>query len=103
MKYICENDHIFEHTAKLHTLSLIEQDSIKSREESDTIEVSVCPICETRTYAEYVLDKKQITSVISVDIAEVDTKLQEGYEVESLYAKTATLVIRENPRLRMKD
>ena len=94
MRYICENGHIFEHTAKLIVFGF---------KEPSTIEVPVCPICETRIYAEYVLDKKQITSVISVDIAEVDTKLQEGYEVEALYAKTATLVIRENPRLRMKD
>lgn len=92
MRYICEYDHIFEHTAKLHTLSQNEQDSIKSREELDTIEVSVCPICETRIYAEYVLDKKKITSVVSVDLSEVDAKLKEGYEVDNLYAKTATLV-----------
>lgn len=86
MRYICENSHIFEHTAKLHCRSL---------DETSVIEVPVCPICENRIYSEYVLDKKRITSVLSVDLAEVDAKLKEGYEIESLYAKTATLVIRE--------
>ena len=86
MKYICENDHIFEHTAKLHA---------RSSDEISSVEVPVCPICETRTYTEYVLDKKRIVSVVSVDLSEVDAKLKEGYEVDSLYAKTATLVKRE--------
>jgi len=85
MRYICENDHIFEHTGKM----------ISNIDDGVILEVPVCPICETRIYAEYVLDKKAITSVISVDIAEVDNKLKEGYEVELLYAKTATLVKRE--------
>jgi len=96
MRYICENDHIFEHTAKLQTRSQIEEDTLKGREECDILEIPVCPICETRIYSEYVLDKKQITSVMSVDLSEVDNKLKEGYEVESLYAKTATLVKKSN-------
>ena len=83
MRYICEDDHIFEHTAKLHCRSL---------DETSAVEVPVCPICETRIYSEYVLDKKQIVSVVSVELSEVDTKLKEGYEVDNLYAKTATLV-----------
>ena len=86
MRYICENNHIFEHIGKL---------TLSPKTTTGSLEVPVCPICETRIYSEYVLDKKQITSVISVDIAEVDTKLKEGYEVESLYAKTATLVKRD--------
>ena len=85
MRYICENDHIFEHICKMSFID----------EKDNGYEVPVCPICFTRIYSEYVLDKKSITSVISVDLADVDTKLKEGYEVESLYAKTATLVKRE--------
>ena len=83
MRYICEYDHIFEHTGKLHARSL---------DEISSVEVPVCPIYETRIYAEYVLDKKRIISVVSVDLSEVDAKLKEGYEVDNLYAKTATLV-----------
>ena len=89
MRYICENDHIFEHTAKLILMTF------NKSEPDKTLEVPVCPICETRIYAEYVLDKKRITSAISVDLSEVDSKLQEGYEVDNLYAKTATLVKRD--------
>ena len=80
MRYICENDHIFEHTAKMTTCV----DDI-------VYEIPVCPHCYIKTYAEHVIDTK-ITSVISVELDKVDAKLAEGYEVESLYAKTATLV-----------
>ena len=92
MRYICEKDHIFERTGKLIT-TITMSDNTNST--SRTTETPVCPICETNIYSEYVLDKKKITNVISVTIDEVDSKLQEGYEVESLYAKTATLVKRE--------
>lgn len=85
MRYICENDHIFEHTGKEITLAIDGDNSLQ-------LEIPICPICVTRIYSEYVLDKKRITSVISVSLEEVDAKLQEGYEVENLYAKTATLV-----------
>ena len=88
MRYICENDHIFEHVAKEITSTI-------DGENTTTLEVPVCPLCVTRIYSEYVLDKKQITSVVSVNLEEVDGKLAEGYEVEALYAKTATLVKRE--------
>jgi len=88
MRYICENGHIFEHIGKEITTCINGDNTL-------TLEHPVCPICVTRIYDEYVLDKKRITSVVSVDIAEVDTKLKEGYEVESLYAKTATLVKRD--------
>ena len=84
MRYICERDHIFEHVGKM----------ILTNEHGTITEIPICPICESNIYSEYVLDKKSIKSVISVDLAEVDAKLAEGYEVESLYAKTATLVKR---------
>ena len=86
MRYICERDDIFEHTAKLIQ---IEPDG------TSQLEVPVCPICHTNVYSEYVLDKQKIVSVVSVDLTDVDAKLKDGYTVESLYAKTATLVKRE--------
>lgn len=80
MRYICENGDIFEHTAK------------KSyQEENIEYELPICPICYTNVYSEYVLDDA-IISVISVPLADVDEKLKEGYKVQSLYAKTATLI-----------
>jgi len=88
MKYICENNHVFEHTGKEITTARDGNNTL-------TLEHPICPICVTRIYSEYVLDKKKISSVVSVAIDEVDSKLREGYEVESLYAKTATLVRRD--------
>lgn len=84
MRYICENDHIFEAYGKM----MYDKNNVG-------YEIPVCPICETKIFSEYVLGKKRITSLISVDISEVDTKIKEGYEVENTYAKTATLVKRE--------
>ena len=84
MRYICENGHIFEHTAK----------QISKVSEAESYEIPVCPICVTRIYSEYILDDT-ITSVISVSLDDVDEKLKEGYKVESLYAKTATLIKKE--------
>lgn len=84
VRYICEHDDKFTHTAKRIT-----------QLGTDTFEIPICPICHTNVYDEYVLDQKKITSVVSVDLADVDEKLKEGYEVESLYAKTATLVRRD--------
>jgi hypothetical protein len=83
VKYICEQNHEFEHTAKLITV----KDNI-------TLEQSICPYCQTIIYRENKQENK-ITSVISVDLDKVDEKLKDGYIVESLYAKTATLVKRE--------
>jgi len=83
MEYKCENNHIFVHTAKL----------IEPRGDG-SIETPVCPRCGIVSYREYKTPESTIISVISVDIADVDSKLTEGYEVESLYAKTATLVKR---------
>ena len=92
MRYICEKDHIFERIGK-NINTIIMSDGANST--SKTTETPVCPICGTNIFSEYILDKKKITNIISVTIDEVGSKLQEGYEVESLYAKTATLVKRE--------
>jgi len=83
MKYICEQNHEFEHTAKLITVA-----------GNVTLEQAICPYCQSIIYHENKQESK-ITSVISVDLSEVDTKLKEGYVVEALYAKTATLVKKE--------
>lgn len=81
MQYRCKNEHVFEQAAKM----------IVTDEALGTIEFPVCPHCLQKHYSQYKVEEK-ITSVISVDLSEVDTKLKEGYGVESLYAKTATLV-----------
>ena len=89
MKYICENNHLFEHSGKVIRSETNEYGL------TTTTEKHCCPICESLVYSEYVLEKKKITSLISVNLSEVDSKIKEGYEVEASYAKTATLVKRE--------
>jgi len=62
------------------------------------IEIQVCPYCQSLNFDEIEVEKPtqpEITSVKSVSLDEVDGMLKEGYVVENLYAKTATLVKRE--------
>lgn len=64
---------------------------------TDYIDRHVCPYCASNKYAEIKLETAKIVSVRSVDIAQVDMCLAEGYEVHELYAKTATLIKRQTP------
>ena len=63
-----------------------------SQGEVFTVEVPVCPYCYTPYIAEAQPQVFNITSVKSVDLAQVDEYLAQGYTVKELYAKTATLV-----------
>jgi hypothetical protein len=60
-------------------------------------EVRICPYCHSMNIkeVEQTIPVEQITSVKSVDLAEVDELLKQGYQVHELYAKTATLVKKE--------
>ena len=93
-KYLCVKNHIFSHPAK--TRKPIEgQLSHGVRDMIETyafIETYVCPECQSIHFTEYVEPEATITSVKSVDLAQVDDYLQQGYVVRELYAKTATLV-----------
>jgi DNA-directed RNA polymerase subunit RPC12/RpoP len=58
-------------------------------------ETHVCPYCGSLDIEEYTPEptpQPQITSVVSVELAQVDSYLKMGYVVRELYAKTATLV-----------
>ena len=62
---------------------------------SEIVEYSVCPHCRDKNYQEIPpveLFEEFIVSVKSVDLADVDNWLQQGYIVKELYAKTATLI-----------
>lgn len=65
-----------------------------------TIEEHRCPYCQSRNLLEFAepFSTEKIVSVISVEIAEVDAKLKEGYEVKELYAKTAILIKKETTK-----
>lgn len=88
MKYKCDAGHEFIHTAKL--IKIHHSDEAATQ----TIEMQVCPYCLTIDYQEFKI-KDTIVSVISTALSDVDSFLKDGYEVESLYAKTATLVKKE--------
>jgi len=69
--------------------------SISTKTATEGFEKRVCPYCESVDIDDLVEVQTEISSVKSVPLAEVDDLLKEGYVVESLYAKTATLVKRE--------
>ena len=58
------------------------------------VETHVCPYCNSRDFTEYTEPQPEITSVKSVPLEDVDELLAQGYVVEQLYAKTATLAKR---------
>ena len=60
-------------------------------QEPTSIETHVCPHCHSLNIDEVPPVKEQIASVKSVDLANVDEYLKEGYVVHALYAKTAVL------------
>ena len=91
MKYICIKGDCgkeFLHTAKL----------IVEKPGDTVIEYSVCPHCNSIEFDHLIEEPPvmpDITSVKSVPLDKVDEWLGQGYIVESMYAKTATLVKRE--------
>ncbi len=55
-----------------------------------SVEKHVCPYCQSLNLDE--VQDGDIVSVKSVDLADVDEWLKQGYTVHELYAKTCTLV-----------
>ncbi len=107
MKYQCVCGKTFIHPAKktLYDYGEPDRDITASTGTStfasesllaEMTETHVCPFCQSLEYTEFAEPQPEITSVVNVDLADVDAKLKEGYVVESLYAKTATLVRRES-------
>lgn len=83
MKYQCSGGHIFTFPVTVHTAA-----------GESWVETKTCPYCiaENTHIDEYVEPQESVTSVKSVDLAQVDDYLKQGYVVRELYAKTATLV-----------
>lgn len=59
------------------------------------VERHVCPHCLSIKFEETPEQLGKIVSVKSVDLAQVDEMIVQGYEVKELYAKTATLIKKE--------
>jgi hypothetical protein len=101
MKYQCVDPKckaIFSHPAKQTKLTMTLSIDLKDEEamkmqtqNTEGIETHVCPICHGLFFTEYDEPKPEISSVISVDLSQVDGYLAKGYVVHELYAKTATL------------
>lgn len=99
MKYQCVDPKckaIFSHPAKHMTRPTNFKEYKNKMESGETFvyeefETYVCPICNGKFFTEYDEPKPEISSVVSVDLAQVDSYLAKGYVVHELYAKTATL------------
>ena len=75
--------------------------SLRHRIIEGDVETFVCPFCRSNDFSEYVDLEADIVSVKSVDLNEVDTYLKDGYVVEAMFAKTATikkLAVKETPQ-----
>jgi hypothetical protein len=111
MRFVCDKGHQFIHPAKQVLPTRREDDKLGPTlaigltplfAVSSYIETSVCPECQSIHYTEVAQPEPKITNVVTMSIeddpvtqAYLQAKIQEGYVVESLYAKTATLVKRE--------
>lgn len=99
MKYQCENCHkTFAHPMKQRVYIKSDADrviavgSTFASNPADFSEFNTCPFCGDKNFSEFIEPQEDITSVRSVDLAQVDDYLKQGYKVRELYAKTATLV-----------
>jgi len=91
MKYECADcKKVFLHPAKR-----ADKDIMKDTGDERSVEYHVCPFCKSLNLLDHVEVEPAITSVKSVDLAEVDGLLKEGYVVHELYAKNAVLVKKE--------
>lgn len=91
MKYVCSAGHKFIHPA---VRTIYDEGASKISSIEMPVPFTVyhqCPVCRTIDYDEYVEPQADIVSVKSVDLSEVDDYLKQGYIIECLYAKTATL------------
>lgn len=97
MKVVCLNPECkktFLHCAKKTVSNTI---GLNTSPIIESIEIYVCPYCKSPEFEEYIEPKtiEKISSVKSVELAEVDGWIAQGYEVKELYAKTATMVKKE--------
>jgi hypothetical protein len=60
--------------------------------QAENFEKHVCPYCQSLDFDEVPITDPKIVSVASVDLACVDAKIAEGYEIKDLYSKTATMI-----------
>ena len=89
MKYQCSRCKEVFHYPMKYTL---DQSSVEDNKgETKSRETYHCPFCENQRFTEFIEPEPDIISVKSVDLNEVDTYLKDGYVVEAMFAKTATI------------
>ena len=102
MKYTCENKHEFLHPAKktVFTPPVFQlnqsTDATLKPVTSETIEISVCPQCQSIHYTESPELEPQVQNVYIYDLTsgpqtELDGLLAQGYRIVARYSKTYTL------------
>jgi len=101
MRYLCGNKvcgKVFLHTAKKSEMGQ-EGDVIGTMDiPRVSWETMVCPFCHSIEYSEYVETELQIASLKSVPLDDVDYYLKKDYVVKDTFAKTATLIKREEAK-----
>lgn len=83
----------------LYTAKRIESKTDMATDMNELVfETHVCPYCHSLNFQEYVepVVVEEISSVKSVELDKVDEMIAQGYKVKELYAKTATMIKKEN-------
>ena len=103
MKYVCATcNKVFLHTAK--TVKALDGKGERGvimgnmAVQVDTVESAVCPFCHSLEYEEFIVTEGTITSLKSVPLEDVDDYLKKDYVVKDTFAKTATLIKREEAK-----
>ena len=116
-QYICEKGHIFIYPAVFTSRTnrvVVSNNPMFDKELTNvclndnnwsetTIHFCPVPDCHSLALKEYVEVEPEITSVKSVDLANVDEWLDKGYTVKEFYAKTCTLIKKEAKPVKEKD
>jgi hypothetical protein len=82
--YVCDKGHIFLHSAKLTTTTLL-----TNTEKSESVEIQICPYCHSLDISEAPEDTPQNTLVIELTVGPqiaIDKAVAEGYKIVNRYA-----------------
>jgi hypothetical protein len=85
MQFQCDSEHKFHYPSKL---------TIITGEQYDSLESSVCPFCQSKTFTEYVepVEVEQVENVYVYELGSgpqtvLDGLLAQGYRIVNRYAK----------------
>jgi hypothetical protein len=91
MRFICESGHKFTYPAKL---TIYRVGKVSFDHENDSLETSVCPICKTVTFEEYVEPIRKAIDQKDLDPSEpIKPYLDAGWEITAQYVKATRIVL----------